>query len=315
MMVGITGASGFIGSHLCRYLLHRETGKVRQLMRGATLQPTDPRAEVIRGDLISPADCRRFAAGLQTIYYLAHVGSPVDSDLSPAQDASLNLVPLLTLLQVIREIGTRPHVVYFSSGGAIYQETGAGRPFRETDPCAPSTSYGIQKLAAEHYLRAAAGKGYLTATVLRVGNAYGALLPQHRLQGFIGVAVNNVLEGRPIRVFGDPENVRDYVHLDDICRITVQASAPREPFAVYNVGSGKGHSVMNVLRLIEDCAGTRLEVIHERGLGSGLPGWVVLDIGEARQEFAWQPSIDLGAGIARLFTAYPRDAHAEAVRL
>jgi UDP-glucose 4-epimerase len=59
--------------------------------------------------------------------------------------------------------------------------------YRETDPCAPVSSYGIQKLAAEEYLRLAARKGHLTATVLRVGNAYGTLLPHHRMQGLIGV--------------------------------------------------------------------------------------------------------------------------------
>src|SRR5438270_153202 len=80
-------------------------------------------------------------------------------------------------------------------------------PLYEAASTAPSTSYGIQKLAFEQYLRMAANEGWLTATVLRIGNAYGTLLPRERLQGFIGVALNHIVHDEPVRIFGDWENV------------------------------------------------------------------------------------------------------------
>jgi len=94
----------------------------------------------------------------------------------------------------------------------------------------PLTEY---RTGREQYLRLAADKGYLTATVLRPGNAYGTALSEFRMQGLIGVAVNSVVHGKPVRVFGNPNNVRDYVHLDDIqryCHARIRSTAALQHF-------------------------------------------------------------------------------------
>src|SRR5580700_6449967 len=223
MATGIAGSRGFIGSYLSRYLASKDVGSLRLLARNSANLQSHAGAEVLHGDLLSRADCERFAEGLQSIYYLAHNNSPVDSDSDLPSDALANLVPLLNLIQTIQKLGTKPHLVYFSSGGAVYAPKDDRIPFREEDRCGPLSSYGIQKLAAEEYLRLAAHKGYLTATVLRVGNAYGGLLSQFRLQGLIGVAIHCVLLGQPVRLFGNANNVRDYIHLQDICEIAASA--------------------------------------------------------------------------------------------
>jgi UDP-glucose 4-epimerase len=255
---------------------------------------------VIYGDLASYPDCQRFARELDVIYYLAHHNSPVNSDQDQASDAALNLIPLLTLLKAIENLKTRPTLVYFSSGGAVYG-SGAGRtPFREDQACYPTCSYGVQKLAAEHYLRIAAGQGHLSSVILRVGNAFGTLLPQHRMQGLIGVAVNNVVHGRPVRIFGNPENVRDYVHLSDVCDLALRVIEDHPPFSVLNAGTGQGFSVHEVLRLVEACSPTPVEIQYDAESGRKLTAWVVLDSGKARREFQWEPKVTLRAGIAAM---------------
>ncbi len=293
-----------IGSHLIRYFERRLPGPIRAIVR--SLSPAEGRrlrdVETTYGDLCSLHDCAVFASGLQTIIYLAHTNSPITSDADLPSDAALNMIPLLTLLQVIKDSRSRPHLIYFSSGGAVYGANPGRVAFRECDSCQPMSSYGIQKLAAEHYLRFAAFRGILTATVLRVGNAYGTLLPNQRLQGLIGVAVNNLLHGRPLRVFGDPSNVRDYVHLDDVARMCEIVMSPREPFAVYNVGCGIGHSVREVVHIVAECFGAELpdetpSILEGAG---GLPEWVVLDISKAKRELDWTPGIDLRTGVSRL---------------
>jgi UDP-glucose 4-epimerase len=246
---------------------------------------------------MSHSDCERFASDLTLIYYLAHNNTPVDSDFDLPSDALVNLVPLLNLLHTIQRLKTKPHIVYFGSGGAVYAPKEGLAPYRESDFCAPLSSYGIQKLTAEHYLRLAAHKGDLTATVLRIGNAYGTLLSQSRKQGLIGVALNCVVEGKPIRVFGNPNNVRDYVHLDDISDIAVRASVPREPFSVINVGTGLGYSVLDVIRIIEEVCDRSVEIQTDSNLGNWLTDWVVLDIAKARSELCWSPKVDLRSGI------------------
>jgi UDP-glucose 4-epimerase len=251
---------------------------------------------------------------LKVIYYLAHVNTPVNSDLDLPNDALLNLVPLLNLLDAIQSLGGNPHVVYFSSGGAVYPPTQNRIPYREEDPCSPRSSYGILKLTAEDYLRLAASKGYLTATVLRVGNAYGTLLSQHRMQGLIGVTISRILHGHPLRIFGSLDNVRDYVHLEDICSMAARASIPRREFSIVNVGSGQGHSVTEVLRVIEECYGGPLNIQHDESCGNELADWVVLDNTKAAREFGWYPAIDLRSGIERTQAGWHAPSAAAGIR-
>jgi UDP-glucose 4-epimerase len=177
---------------------------------------------------------------------------------------------------------------------------------RETDPCEPFSSYGIQKLASEQYLSLAAQRGELSCVVLRIGNAYGALLSRERMQGLIGVGINNAIHGLPIRVFGSQENVRDYVHLRDVCTIAEKVAFSEEPFKIVNVGNGRGYSVCEVLRLIQEAGGfpMTIELHEDPHCGQWLTNWVVLDITKAKQHYGWTPVVDLPAGIKALFEAH-----------
>lgn len=299
MVIGFTGARGFIGSYLFRHVISKRADTARVLLRNVRKGEEFGAAEIVCGDLLSPVACQDFVDGLDVIYYLAHVNTPVSSDHDRPNDALLNMVPLLNLLEAVHARKAKPHIVYFSSGGAIYGRKTDHHPFRETDACAPSSSYGIQKLAAEHYLRVAAEKGDLTSVVLRVGNAYGTLLPPERTQGLIGVAIHNVLRKAPIRVFGNPANVRDYVHLEDICAIAEKAADRKAPFTILNVGSGRGHSVGEVLNTIRDCADGPVQIESVQGPPDGewLTDWVVLDVTRARELYDWSPAVDLATGI------------------
>src|SRR5258708_31575744 len=167
-----------IGSQLIRHYAKSSTS-MRAIVR--SLSPAHESSmrsvSITYGDLCSPHDCEAFLSGVDTVFYLAHTNSPITSDLDWPSDAALNLNPLLTLIQAVRIMGHCPHLIYFSSGGAVYGPSTGRVPFRETDPCQPVSSYGVQKMTAEHYLRLAALKGILKATILRVSNAYGTLLP------------------------------------------------------------------------------------------------------------------------------------------
>lgn len=306
----MTGATGFIGSYIARSILAAQSGALRLLVRNISNYRGPSGSEVVQGDLMSRADCDRFVAGLKVIYYLAHTNSPVSSDIDLPSDALVNLVPLLNLVQAIQTERTKPHIVYFSSGGAVYEPKMNQIPYRETDPCNPVSSYGIQKLAAEQYLRLGARKGCLTATVLRIGNVYGTLLSQSRMQGFIGVALNSVVHGSPIRVFGNPENVRDYVHLDDLSDMVLRASVPTQPFTIVNVGCGVGYSVREILNAMRDVWGNPLVVGCDPSRGNSLTDWVVLDNHKALNEFGWSPRISLHHGIARMLDGLGRSQSA-----
>jgi UDP-glucose 4-epimerase len=297
--IGVTGASGFMGSILVGRLAGLQDLQVRALTRTITpALPHHPRVEWTQGDLASYRDCASFVAGLDAIVHLAHTNTPLTSNKDIPSDAAMNIVPTAMLLQAMRDGGTTPHVVYVSTGGALYRGDGH-RPVSEESPVEPTTSYGIQKLMGEHYFRLAAREGWITATVLRIGNAYGVLLPPERLQGFIGVALAKILEGSPVRVFGDPDNVRDYVHLDDVMRMFELVVGRSTGFEVYNVGSGEGKSVREVLELLQRLSGIDAEVVYEplTADSSRLPPWIVLDVSKARRELGWRPEVAIEEGL------------------
>jgi UDP-glucose 4-epimerase len=201
----------------------------------------------------------------------------------------------------VRATSGCPQIVFASSGGAVYGVAASDLPFREDHACRPQSSYGIQKLMVEQFLRMGAEHGWFTATALRIGNPYGVLLPPERLQGFIGTAVAQLVAGDPIRVFGNPANVRDYVHLSDLARAIEMALVPTAGYEVFNIGSGTAYSVEGVLSLLEEMVGAPLTVQTERSeAADDLPSWVVLDVAKAGEVLGWAAEISLRDGLERL---------------
>lgn len=303
--IGVTGASGFLGTSLLPRLAADPGARVIALTRTLSSSQIEAPANVEwrQSDLNSYGDCRAFVRDVDVIVHLAHTNTPLTSNRSLTSDVSANAGPMLTLLQAIREAGTRPRIVYASSGGAIYRQSADGSPVGEDAELEPFTSYGILKVAFEQYLRMGAHERWLTATVLRIGNPYGVLLPIQRLQGFIGVALHQLLSGSPIRVFGNVDNVRDYVHLDDVCRAFLSAVDEPAPFELYNIGSGIGTSVREVIEILRRVTGCDLRIERDEipGDASRLPRWIVLDTSKAERAFGWRAEVGIEEGIRAMW--------------
>lgn len=304
MKIGITGATGFLGSYLLKYLVSLKKYELYSLSRTISSEKIKNFDSVvwIEGDLSSNKICADFVKNLDLIIHLAHTNTPLTSNRDVSSDTLLNLVPTLNLLQAVRDYGASPHIIYASSGGAIYKPSLNCQSFKESDPCEPSSSYGIQKLTVENYLRLSAEQNWLTATCLRIGNPYGVLLPSERMQGLIGVALNKTLNRQPVKIYGDPNNVRDYIHLEDMCRMFELVIHQQSSFEVYNVGSGTGYSVNQILDLIEKFTGILMikEIWQANQTTNQLPSWTVLDIKKSYENLAWEPLIKLEQGLKAL---------------
>jgi UDP-glucose 4-epimerase len=306
MRIALTGASGFLGSVLARHLA-ASGHDVRALTRTLPRQDAEahPQVDRVQGDLASPRDAAALIEGVEAVVHLAWTNTPLTSNAHLPSDASANLLPTLVLIEAMRAAGHLSHVVFASSGGAVHGHAANRQPFREDDACRPQSSYGILKLTAEHYLRMASEHGWLTATTLRVANPYGVLLPPERRQGFIGTAVSQIRSGDPVSVFGNPENVRDYVHILDVCRAFELALEPHKPFDVFNVGSGTGQSVVQILELIREIQGDPVPVHRESfAAADALTSWVVLNVAKAQQELGWSPHIALRDGLRDLLSPH-----------
>lgn len=299
MKVAITGASGLLGTALLTHLRQRPQYELTAFSR---MPRASNDVRWIAGDLANFQDCQKVVRDADAVVHLAHDGWPLSSGRDLVREARESLLPTLTLVQAVRQCRTPPRFIYPSSGGAVYGATTDNRPFTEDDPCRPSTSYGIRKLTIEHYLRVAAYQNELSAVILRISNAYGQPLPPERTQGLIGTTIARIAAGLPLRIIGNPHNVRDYVHVTDICTAVEKALGHEPAFSVLNIGSGDGHSVFEVLETIERIWGRPVDRAEVTDPPAGLQAYCVLDTQRAAVCLQWKPRMSLQDGIAQMLS-------------
>jgi UDP-glucose 4-epimerase len=304
MNVVITGATGFLGRSVLKALCREPGLNIRAVARRSGVIPDfySDRIQWLTGDLASLAFCREVVVDTDVIIHFAQSNFPLSSQSDLAVDIMSSVLPSINLLQGIVEVGSRPHLMFASSGGAIYGASDSDGHFIEDDPCLPQSAYGIQKLMIEHHIRLLSSRDQLTSSILRITNAYGVLLPIHRKQGLIGVAMARLLAHKPITIFGSPANVRDYVHLDDVFDAIRRCLSRRESHEVFNIGSGKGMSVAEVLAILERVTGLApiIESGHEANC-SGLVSRCVVNPEKAERVLNWRATIDLEEGIRMMY--------------
>jgi len=125
------------------------------------------------------------------------------------------------------------------------------------------------------------------------------------MQGLIGVVLSKLLHREQVVIFGNPNNVRDYIHVDDICSVCEKVIDPFEEFSVFNVANQAGYSVLEVIAIIEEVLGQPFERVlaHEDTRGQRLPDWCVLDTARARRVLSWAPQVSLQEGIMKAVSA------------
>jgi UDP-glucose 4-epimerase len=287
----VTGGAGFIGSHVAEGLAARgEDVVVLDDLSSGKRENLPESIELVEGDIREPLD-ELFARVQPTTCY--HLAAQIDVRVSvarPDHDAEINVLGTVNLLQAALE--HRAKVVFSSTGGAIYGE--CERPAPEEAPRTPIAPYGTAKLAAEEYL-ATYNRLYGTKHVsLRYGNVYGPRQDPHGEAGVVAIFFNKLRDGERPTVFGDGSQTRDYVYVGDVVRATL-AAAERDG-GVYNVGTGRETSVVELLELCQRIAGTSIDP----ELAPPRPGELqrsVLDPSRAVDELAWRPERSLDDGL------------------
>jgi UDP-glucose 4-epimerase len=270
----LLGGTGFIGGALANRL-HKE--KVPRLVVG--------RADVDRLQQILPS--------CGTVIHLASATTPGSSSEQPALERR-NLDLTRHLVECLKA-QPETHLIYFSSGGTVYGNP-VQLPVTEDCPMAPLSPYGVAKLAQEAVCRELRDFGH-AVTILRPSNAYG---PGQSLRdgfGLIRTMLEHVQTGTPLEIWGDGENVRDYVYIDDIVEATLRLIQLPKDSGTYNLGSGIGHSINQVKNLVEVTCKAPLKTIHRTKRGIDVRN-VVLDISRLTMRLAWQPEVGLIQGIA-----------------
>jgi UDP-glucose 4-epimerase len=301
----ITGAAGFLGSALANRLVE-EGHSVRGLDDLSTGDPgsLSPQVHFTRGDINDRPKLWTLLQDVDCVYHLAARVLVPESVLYPREYNLVNVGGTVTLMEAMRDVGVRR--VVFSSSGAVYGEQEV-QPVREDAIPNPRSPYAVSKLSAEYYVRTIGQLWGIETVSLRVFNTYGPgqhLPPVHApvIPNFIRQAA---MSGTLV-VHGDGQQTRDYVYITDVVNAMVAASsAPGVNEAIINVGSGRGTTIRELVRLVRDVTGGEFEVVYNPRNDRG-PSQLAADISLAQKKLSYQPKTSLEAGLRLTYELDPR---------
>ncbi len=296
----VTGGAGFVGSHLVDHLIDRnERVYVVDNLETSSPEYLNKRAEFIEADIRDSAlvDVVDKIAP-HSVYHLAAQASVAVSAKHPRLDAGINIDGTLNLLEAVRSMGRNPRFIYFSTGGAIYGDVpGEDLPATESMETQPLSPYGVSKLAIEIYLRAYAHLYGIDYGIVRPANIYGPRQNPHGEAGVIAIFARAMLDGKPITIFGDGSNERDYIYYSDFINGVVVVHDAKRP-GPYNLGTGIGVSVSSIFNLLADLTDYGNSVRY----GPPRPGdidKISLDATRAKTDLGWVASTSLEAGLRK----------------
>jgi UDP-glucose 4-epimerase len=308
----VTGGAGFIGSHVCERLLDDKhvveivddlsTGKRENVPPGAVLHTADVR---------SPETATIIRDGkFDAVIHLAAQMDVRKSVADPLFDASVNILGGLNVLEAVHRSVNRQscRVVAASTGGAVYGDL-AKPPNVETFIKNPESPYAVSKLSVEYYLAYYGRVHGLDAVALRYGNVYGPRQNPHGEAGVVAIFCGRLLDRRPLTIFGDGTQTRDYVYAADVAAATVTAVTHRLPppgdldSRAFNVGTGVGTSVLELARLLKRVAGVDVEIEHAPNR-RGEQQHSFLNVDKARATLGWRPALTLEQGLTKTYEWY-----------
>lgn len=293
----VLGGGGFLGSNLCRALLvhgHEVSVFERRQPEWGSLPLREGEVKWFEGDFSDAREVELAVEGMDVVFHLVSTTLPKTSNLNPAFDVESNVVGTIGLLEACLKHGVN-RVLFASSGGTIYGVPGT-TPIPETHVTEPECSYGIGKLAIEKYLHLYRHLHGLDYRVLRLANPYGEGQRPGGAQGAVTVFLNKALRGETVEIWGDGSVVRDYIYVHDVSEAFLKALAHTGEVRIFNVGSGIGHSLNEILDTIEALLGNPVARSYTPARAFDVPV-NVLDIRRARETLGWSPRTDLMEGM------------------
>jgi UDP-glucose 4-epimerase len=296
----VTGGGGFIGSNLVRALLERGD-EVRVLDNFATgnranLAGLD--VDVVEGELRSYERVHNAVRGTELVFHLGALGSVPRSVQDPLTSSAVNVEGTLNVLLAARDEGVRR--VVFSSSSSVYG-TRRELPVKEESPPDPISPYGVAKLAAERYC-VAFSRVYerFETVVVRYFNVFGPRQsPYSQYAAVVPLFIDAIADGRPVQIFGDGGQRRDFTYVDNVVDGTLRAGdTPGANGRIFNIAASAPETVNRLAELVGEILGAEVKKEH----GAERPGdirdsWA--DVTAARESLGFDPKVDLEEGLRR----------------
>lgn len=295
----IFGGNGFIGSHLAERLA--ENGYevcTFDRSRKESIKRNDLQKNIkwIKGNFF---DDKAVMDALEDVDYVFHYISttnPATAIKDPIYDIESNIIGSVKLFQSCIKTGVKK-IIFSSSGGTIYGDP-AVVPVKEIYPCNPVNPYAIGKLTIEKYLYYFK---YLYGTdykIIRYSNPYGERQNPYSNQGVISIFLNKIKHGEKPIIYGDGSAIRDYIYIQDAIDATLEILRKKTNSDVFNVGSGIGTSIRELIELMSEVVGKNVEPEFKESPPTYIPK-IILDISRIKQEIGWEPTWNLRRGIER----------------
>jgi UDP-glucose 4-epimerase len=307
----VTGGAGFIGSHISDlFLSNGWSVDILDNLSSGRRENVPSAAKLHVMDIRSPEAAALVSDGSFDV--IAHLAAQIDVRKSvndPAFDASVNVLGALNLVEAMRRStgggGEHTRFVFASTGGALYGDH-ATPPNVETIAKEPDSPYGIAKLSTELYLSYYARVQGMNMAAVRFSNVYGPRQDPHGEAGVVAIFCQRILAGRPLTVFGDGTQTRDYVHVSDVAAATYAAATKSLPQPrrlddrAFNVGTGVATSVIELAEVLRKAAGstTPIDFAPKR---PGEQQQSFLTVEKAKADLGWSAKISIEEGLADTF--------------
>jgi UDP-glucose 4-epimerase len=293
----VLGANGFIGSHLVDALV-MAGHDIRAFDRLGDSKPRflqSQKIELFKADFLNRDDLERAVQGIDYVFHFISTTTPATAENDPMIDIDTNIRMSIHLFEECAKQQVKK-VIFASTGGAIYGST-SGEPIAEAALPQPISPYAIGKLTIEHYLHYFNKKFGLDSLVFRISNPYGERHALNAKQGVINIFLEQIARNEPITILGDGTMVRDYVYVADVADM-IAGSFESASQQLYNLGSGQGHSINELVEVMERIIGKQVQKVQKENPATFI-NKVVLNTERFQTEFNLPPKVGLEDGIKR----------------
>jgi UDP-glucose 4-epimerase len=297
LTVLVTGGAGFVGSHLAASLAADNAVVVLDDLSAGSKSNVPDEATFVRGDVRDRETIDDLLGGVDVVFHQAGLVSVGDSVERPLRSHSMNVRGTLAVLEAARRNDVR---VVFASSAAIYGDPET-TPVAESDPLEPRSPYGVDKLAADHYVRRYNDLYGLETVALRYFNVYGPGQSATDYSGVISTFVSQASDDAPLTVHGDGTQTRDFVHVDDVVRANRLAATTDHLGEAFNVGTGTAVTIYDLAEAVRECFEADSAVVHTEPR-TGDVTHSRADLSRARQRLGYEPTVALDDGLETLTT-------------
>lgn len=310
MRIVVLGAAGFIGTNLIMRLAQNSSNEIIAVDERFDYFDQclyKPNVKIIEQKFAYDADFQDIMKKADIVYHLVSTNNPSSSNMNIGSDIADNVLITVRILDacILEKIS---NVVFISSGGTVYGDL-VRNPITEYEATNPINTYGIQKLTIEKILYLYYRMHGIDYRVVRLANPYG---PHQRPNGRLGVIttfVYKALNDEELIVYGDGEVVRDYIYIDDAVDGIVNIASFKSEEKVFNLGSGVGTSVNEIIGIIEKLMGIPLQVEYRQKRSVDVPV-NILDVTRYKDTFSINEFLNIHDGINKTIE-YFKGNHSE----